>query len=268
MVRIIAIANQKGGVGKTTTAVNLSVCFAAAERRTLLVDLDPQSNSTHTMGLDARDVIDRNISHVLQNPERITEIIESVDENLDVVPSSITLAKTERFLMGEPNSSFMLSAALDIVSNRYDYAILDCPPSLHIATLNAFQAAQEVIIPFSPDIYSFLGLEDLLDAINSIQKYQKKKIITYGLLCRYDGRQVVDRDALDRLEEIFGDLVFPPIRKNASIVDATTQRTTIIYHRPGSIGAKDYILLAKTIMRMEDIEEKKVPKLTVVEGGQ
>ena len=266
MTRVIAIANQKGGVGKTTTACTLSACFAAAERQTLLIDLDPQSNATHTMGLDPRDVTDRNISHVLNEPERIKDVIENVDDNLDVLPSSITLAKTERFLMSEANSEYRLSAAIDIVSDKYDYVIIDCPPSLHVATLNAFQAAPEIIIPFSPDIYSFLGLEDLIDIITSIQKYQKKKIITYGLLCRYDSRQIVDNDAMDRLQEIFGNRVLPPIRKNAAVVDATSQRSTIIYHKPNSIGSKDFIHLAKTIMRMEQTDIGTVPTLTVIES--
>lgn len=265
MARVIAIANQKGGVGKTTTACNLAVCLAAADRQTLLIDLDPQCNTTHTMGIDARDVIERNISHVLQNPESMADVTENVDENLDVVPSSIKLARTESFLSGDPNAPHMLTAALNIVDKKYDYAILDCPPSLHIATQNALLAAPEVIIPFSPDIYSFLGLEDLLDRIASLEKYQRKKTMTYGLLCRFDGRQIVDREALDRLEEVFGDRVFAPIRKNAAIVDATAQRTTIIYHRPNSIGAKDYIAFAKTIMRMEETQSAGAPRLTVIE---
>jgi len=259
MARIIAIVNQKGGVGKSTTACNLAACLATAKRQTLLIDLDAQSNATMTLGIDPRDIREKNVLHVLRNPSVVTDILIEVDEFLHLVPSHIDLASEEYLLINMMNAENQIRKAIKIVEDDYDYVLFDCPPNLGICTRNAIQAAYEIIIPFDPSPYSFDGLEKIRDYVASSEQDRGIKIVTYGMLCRAQLQRNVDKDALERLEELFGDHVLPTVRQNIKVVEASTKRTVIVWDDPSAIGARDYVSLTKAILQMEKVEEAKRP---------
>jgi len=216
------------------------------------------------MGIDPRDIRDKNVLHVLKNPQMITEVLIQIDECLDLIPAHIDLSSEEYSLINMMGAETQIKKAVKLVIDDYDYVLFDCPPNLGICTRNAFQTATEIIIPFDPSPYSFDGLEKMRDYIARAEQDRDIQIITYGVLCRAQLQRNVDKDALERLEQLFADRVLPSIRQNIKVVEASAERTVVVWNNPSAIGGQDYIRLAKAILRMEDAIEAGSPTLKVV----
>ena len=192
----------------------------------------------------------------------IRDVIISVDDFLDVIPSHIDLASEEYSLISTMNAENLLKKAASLVTDEYNYILFDSPPNLGVCTRNAIQASTEIIIPFDPSPYSFDGLEKIRDYIASSEQDRNVEIPTYAVLTRAQLQRNVDKDAMERLTQLFGDNVLPPIRQNIKVVEAAAERTVVVWNDPAAIGARDYIRLAKTILLMET--EIESPALRVV----
>lgn len=265
MPRIIAIVNQKGGVGKTTTACNLSACLAGARRRTLLVDLDAQAAATLTLGISPEDCKDLNSYHVLHTPTVITDSIINVDEFLYLIPAHIDLEQVEWELHRYIEPAAQLRKAIKLIADQFDYILLDCPPNLLICTRNALGVVSEVIIPFEPSTYSFAGYQRLCDLIVDAEQSRSITISQYALLCRCPLHWNLAKDSQNALVELFGDNVLPPVRQNSKAVEAAGESSVVVWSHPSAISARDFIALAKAILDMESARDDRT--LTVVGGS-
>jgi chromosome partitioning protein len=251
MSRVIAIANQKGGVGKTTTAINLGAGLAVAERRTLIVDMDPQGNATSGMGLD-RAQLEGSVYDVLVEGADITAVrVERVHfPFLDIVPSSQDLVGSEVELVELPQRELVLRAALARVRDAYDYILLDCPPSLGLLTLNTLAAADTVLIPIQCEFYALEGLSQLLNTIRLVQQNLNPGLQIEGvLLTMYDQRLNLSRQVADEAKEYFGSRVFRSvIPRNVRLAEAPSFGKPIVLYDVLSAGAQSYLTLANEII--------------------
>ncbi|MBN1295117.1 MAG: ParA family protein [Candidatus Latescibacteria bacterium] len=249
MARIIAITNQKGGVGKTTTSVNLAASLAALERKTLLVDIDPQGNSTSGLGFDA-DSIEHTVYEVLieQHPAEAT-IMKTEIEFLKLMPSNIRLSGAQIELVSMMARERKLQAALETLENDYDYIIIDCPPSLGILTLNALTAAKSVIIPIQCEYYALEGVGQLLNSIRLVQKNLNPDLVIEGiLLTMYDSRLNLSNQVAEEVRLYFEDKVYKTvITRNVKLGEAPSFGKPIILYDILSAGAKAYLELAKEV---------------------
>ncbi len=253
MGQVITIANQKGGVGKTTTAVNLSSCLAVAEKRTLLIDIDPQANATSGLGIDPRQ-LDRSTYDVLVNQEKIERIIQSTRvPNLDIVPAHINLVGAEVELIQVIAREKILREALKQVKDQYDYIFIDCPPSLGILTLNALTAADSVLIPIQCEYYALEGLSQLLNTIKLVQKHLNKALEINGvLLTMYDNRLNLCNQVAQEVRNFFKEKVFDTvITRNVRLSEAPSFGLPIILYDATSAGAESYMKLAEEILTHE-----------------
>jgi chromosome partitioning protein len=254
MSRVIAIANQKGGVGKTTTAINLGAGLAVAERRTLIVDLDPQGNATSGIGLD-RATLDGSIYDVLVDGAAVTDVrVARVHfPFLDVVPSSQDLVGAEVELVARPHRELVLRHALETVRNEYDYVLLDCPPSLGLLTLNVLSAADTVLIPIQCEFYALEGLSQLLNTVRLVQQSMNPKLQIEGvLLTMYDQRLNLSRQVAEEAKEYFGSRVFRSvIPRNVRLAEAPSFGKPIVLYDVLSAGAQSYLALAREIIGQE-----------------
>jgi len=250
MGKIIAVSNQKGGVGKTTTSLNLAACLGVLEKKVLLIDLDPQANATSGIGIDP-DSFKRSSYHLLEHTENIKDIIlKSTTPNLDVIPSNIDLVAIELELVNHPNREFMLKQALIDVKDNYDYVIIDCAPSLGLITLNALTAADSVIIPIQCEYFALEGLGKLLNTIKSIQKIHNSELDIEGLLLTmYDSRLRLSNQVVEEVKKHFHNMVFKTIiQRNVTLGEAPSHGKNIIDYDSTSKGAKNYIKLAHELI--------------------
>ncbi len=254
MARIIAIANQKGGVGKTTTAINLGASLAVAEKRTLVIDIDPQANATSGLGVSKGGVA-RSIYEVLVDGVRAEDaIIAGVHfPFLDVLPATRDLVGVEVELVERASREGILRDALTPIRNRYDYILIDAPPSLGMLTLNTLAAADSVLIPIQCEFYALEGLSQLLNTVRIVQRNLNPSLQIEGvLLTMYDGRLNLSRQVADEVREYFGAKVFnTAIPRNVRIAEAPSFGEPIVMYDIVSIGAKSYLGLAREIIARE-----------------
>ncbi len=248
--KIIAIANQKGGVGKTTTSVNLAACLALAGHPTLLVDMDPQSNATVGLGVE-RPQVQNHLYHVLLDGVPMAEaLLKTNVEGLDMVPSVIDLTAAELELKDVEEREFVLKKALDPLRDRFEYVLLDCPPSLGLLTLNALVAAGSVLIPVQAEYYALRGLELLLNTISLVQKGLNPHLKVEGaLITMADARASLSEQVIAEIRQMFRDKVYRTIiPRNVRLAEAPSHGKPITQYDRRSTGAEAYLQLSLEIM--------------------
>ena len=258
--RLLALVNQKGGCGKTTTAVNLAACLAVNKRRVLLIDLDPQANATVSLGVDPGRLT-RTIYQVLVDDsfddgtglELASVIVPSNVPNLDVAPSSIDLAAAELELSARIGREKSLRKKILPVRDRYDYIIIDTPPSLGLLTLNALVACEEVIIPIQTHYYALLGMRQLLRTLKVVREEVGHQIEIAGVVpTMYDARTSISKEIIHGIREYFGNKVFASaIHFNIKLVESSMAGVPVFVHMRTSRGAQEYMSLAKEVMALE-----------------
>ena len=251
MARIICIANQKGGVGKTTTAINLSAALAASEKRTLLVDCDPQANATSGLGID-RSKIEKTLYHgMLGRAGAANLIVDSEIASLKVIPSGVELIGFEVEMISDPDREKALNKLVSGLHNAFDYIFLDCPPSLSLLTVNALTAADSLLIPLQAEYYALEGLGQLLNTVKRIKRNLNPELTIAGiLLTMFDKRTNLAYQVAEEAEKYFKDLVFKTmVPRNVRLSEAPSFGKPILLYDAASAGAQSYFELAKEILR-------------------
>lgn len=250
MARIICVANQKGGVGKTTTSVNLSAALAARGRKVLLVDMDPQGNASSGLGLRKFDYQDANVYHLLIGEKTVAEVIRDTSSPyLQVLPANPDLVGAEIELVDTPKREFRLKEALRRVADQYDYVLIDCPPSLGLLTLNALAAANTFVVPLQCEYYALEGLSQLLNTAGLVKKSINPDLRIEGIvLTMFDTRNNLSHQVVSEIQTHFGDKVFKSIiPRNVRLSEAPSHGQAIIDYDQKSIGAQKYQELAEEL---------------------
>lgn len=253
MVKVIAVANQKGGVGKTTTSVNLAACLAALNRKVLLVDSDPQGNATSGYGFDRRD-LKKCVYDAIINETPMEEIIVHTSyENLDVLPAKIQLAGAEIELVSMINREGRLKNALERVKHNYDYVIIDCPPSLGLLTINGLTAASSVLVPIQCEFYALEGVTMLMNTIQLVQRNLNPALKLEGIvMTMFDSRTNLSQDVVNEVQKYFKSKVYNTvIPRNVRLSEAPSHGKPVIYYDGKSKGAQVYMDLAREVIDNE-----------------
>ena len=247
MGRVIAVANQKGGVGKSTTAINLSACLAEKGKKVLAIDIDPQGNTTSGLGVDKNNVENTLYELLLGEAEAKDTIVKDVVENVDLIPSNVNLSGAEIELIGVDEKEYIMKKIIDKVRRKYDYIIMDCPPSLNMLTINALTAANSVLVPIQCEYYALEGLSQLIHTIELVKERLNKKLVMEGVVfTMYDARtnlslQVVE-NVKDNLQQNIYKTIIP---RNVRLAEAPSYGQPITLYDTRSAGAEAYRLLAE-----------------------
>lgn len=254
MVHIISVANQKGGVGKTTTTINLGASLADAGQRVLVIDTDPQGNATSGLGI-AKSEVDKDVYNVLVDETPIAETVHSTTmANLDIVPATIQLAGAEMELTSLMARETRLKEAVSTIEDKYDYILIDCPPSLGQLSINAFTASDSILIPVQSEFYALEGLSQLLNSIRLVQKHFNKDLGIEGvLLTMLDARTNLGAEVVKEVQTYFGEKVYKTIiPRITKLAEAPSYGKTIIQYDPKSRGAIVYQELASEVLKAND----------------
>ena len=248
--RVISIINQKGGVGKTTTAINLSAVLGSLGYKILLIDLDPQGNTTSGIGVDKRSLNQCIYDVLLAETDPKDVLIEEVCENLDLIPATINLAGAEVELVTEFSRESRLKEAIECFIGKYDYIFIDCPPSLGLLTVNGLVAADSLIIPIQSEFYALEGVTKLLESMKLVKARLNKDLSIFGVvITMYDGRTTLSRQVAQEVRDYFGDLVFDTIiPRSVKLSEAPSYGEPILKYHPEGKGAKAYADLAEEVI--------------------
>lgn len=246
MGKVISLLNHKGGVGKTTSVINIGAGLAQLGRKVLLVDLDPQANLTVSLGIPRQPVT---IYECMRGESELEPY--QLKENVDVVMSTLDLSGAELELINEAGREYILRELFEPVKEEYDYIIIDCPPSLGLLTLNALAASDYVYIPLQTEFLALQGLAKIKQVIDKVKFRLNRKLDIGGVIgTMYDGRKILNRDVMETIKKYFGEKVFDTlIRDNVALAEAPSQRKDIFEYSPSSIGAEDYMNLCKEIIQ-------------------
>lgn len=263
MAIAISVVNQKGGVGKTTTTVNLGAALAEKGKKVLLIDIDAQSNLSTHLGLGVKEDLaemaevskgpEWTVYDVLKGTKRIQDVVIKRSANLDVVPSSLLLSAADLELGGVVGRELLLKRAIDKVRDQYDVILIDCPPTLGLLSLNALAAVDQVIVPVQSEYLALHGVRQLLDTIDQVRSVYNQNLVVGGvLICLHDSRKRLARAVADTIRNYFGDLVFATvIRENVALAEAPAKGQTIFEYLPKSPGAEDYLALSEEVLNVE-----------------
>lgn len=254
MGRIIAIANQKGGVGKSTTAINLSACLAEMGKKILTIDIDPQGNTTSGLGVDKNSVESTLYELLLGEADVKNTIIKNVVENLDLIPSNVNLSGAEIELIGIEEKEYILKEITDKIRRKYDYIIMDCPPSLSMLTINALTAATSVLVPIQCEYYALEGLSQLIHTIDLVKERLNKKLVIEGVVfTMYDARTNLSLQVVENVKDNLKQNIYKTIiPRNVRLAEAPSYGQPITIYDPRSTGAESYRLLAEEVINRED----------------
>jgi chromosome partitioning protein len=255
MGKIITIANQKGGVGKTTTAINLAASLGVLEKKTLLIDADPQANATSGVGFDPRNITTSIYECLINEINPKNTILSTSNPNLDILPAHIDLVGAEIELINLPNREYVLKNTLDKLKEDYDFIIIDCSPSLGLVTVNALTASDSVIVPVQCEYFALEGLGKLLNTIKIVQNKLNENLEIEGiLLTMYDTRLRLANQVVDEVRTHFQQLVFDTIiHRNTRLGEAPSHGETVIMHDANSKGAINYLNLAREILQKNNM---------------
>ena len=256
MGRIIAIANQKGGVGKTTTSINLSACLAELEKKVLVIDLDPQGNTTSGFGID-KEEMENTVYELMLGECSIRESMTQVEniEHLSLIPSNVNIAGAEIELLGINEKEYILKKAVDYIRDDYDFIIIDCPPSLNMLTVNAMTTADSILVPIQCEYYALEGISQLIHTIDLVQERLNPNLKIDGVVfTMYDARTNLSSDVVDTVKENLNATVYQTIiPRNVRLAEAPSHGLPINLYDAKSSGAESYRNLAKEIIERKDV---------------